>query len=310
MKKIPCKIFAPASVANVAVGYDILGFPIHGLGDEIIIKAGKVKGLTLSTIHGNRRLSKDITKNVAGYCAQLVLEHLGLSNEPIEIELFKNMPIGTGLGSSAASCVAGAYAVNEYFDRPLKEKDLLPFVTRGEELADGSYHADNVAPSLLGGIILIRDNATLDILRLPNLLRLKAVVVYPHVQVLTKDSRSILNESLSLENHITQSGNLAAFVAALYRSDLELIRRSLQDVLIEPQRAKLIPLFYQAKSIALSENALGFSISGAGPSMFALCQNSFIAENIGDKLKELYHNKGIESTIYISDINQEGAIRY
>lgn len=310
MKRIPCKVFAPASVANVAVGYDILGFAIEGLGDEIIFRAGTKPGLVLKSIRGNKKLSKDINLNCAAFSAQQLLLSLGLEEEPIEMDLFKNMRIGTGLGSSAASSVAGAFGINEYLGRPYDRKKVLHFATLGEKLADGSYHADNTGPSLYGGITLIRDNKSLDIIRLPAIHGIKVIVVYPHVQVLTKDSRDILSETLPLEKHIEQSGNLGGFVAALYRSDLELLKRSLQDVIIEPQRAQLIPSFSELKDAALSAGAYGFSISGAGPSMFAICPNSFIAENIQSAAEQIYTDINIEIDCYISDINLQGAKKY
>ena len=264
MKKIPCKVFAPATVANVAVGYDVLGFAINELGDEIVVRKGTKKGLVIKSIFGKKSLSKDITKNVAGYTAFKFMQHLGIEDEPIEIDLYKKMPVGTGMGSSAASSVAGVVAINEYLGNPVQDRELLQFATMGEQLADGSYHADNVAPSLLGGFILIRDNPSLDIVRLPSINGLRAVVIYPHVKILTKDSRDILSSEVSLEKHVLQSGNLAAFVAAMYTSNLEVLRRCLTDLIIEPQRAHLMPHFYKMKELAMNENALGFSICGAG----------------------------------------------
>ena len=310
MKKVPCKCFAPATVANVAVGYDVLGFAIEDLGDEIIIREGSEKGLVIKSIYGNKKLSKDITKNVAGYSAFKLMQHLGIEDMPIEIDLYKKMPIGTGLGSSAASAVVGAFAVNAYLDWPADNKEVLRCATLGEELADGSFHADNVAPSLYGGFVLIRDNPSLDIVGLPTIPGLKVVVIYPHVQVLTKDSRDILSDTVSLKNHVAQSGNIAAFIAAMYKSDLDLLGRSLQDLVIEPQRAQLIPHFYAMKELALSAGALGFSISGAGPSMFALCANSVIADKIEEQATKLYMDQSIEVTIYNSKINLTGAKKY
>jgi len=310
MKKIPCKCFAPASVANVAVGYDVLGFALEDLGDEIIIREGTEKGLKLKTVFGNKSLSKEVSKNVAAFSAFKLMQHLGIEDMPIEIDLYKNMPIGTGLGSSASSAVVGAFAINAYLGWPCTKKEVLRCSTMGEQLADGSFHADNVAPSLYGGFVLIRDNESLDIVGLPTIPGLKAVVIYPHVQVLTKDSRDVLSAEVPLTKHVQQAGNLAAFVAAMYKSDLELLKRSLQDVIIEPQRAQLIPHFYDMKTLALTEGALGFSISGAGPSMFALCANSVIADNIEEKAKQLYADKGIGLTVYNSNINLEGAKKY
>ena len=310
MKKIACKCFAPATVANVAVGYDILGFAIDDLGDELIVREGTNPGLKISAVRGMKSLPKDIMKNTAGFAAYKLMEHLDIIDMPIEIELIKNMPVGTGLGSSAASAVVGAFAINEYLGKPASEKEVLRCATLAEELADGSFHADNVAPSLMGGIILIRDNPSLDVIRLPVIEGLRAVVIYPHIKILTKDSRSVLSDQISLESHITQSGNLAAFVSSLYRMDLDGLQRSLEDVVIEPQRAKLIPYFYDMKEAALHHGALGFSISGAGPSMFALCANSIIAENIVDSAKQLFADKGVEITTYNSLINLQGAKKY
>jgi len=303
------RVFAPASVANVAVGYDILGFPIEELGDEVIVRDGTKPGLIITKIINNKNLSKDISKNTAGYAAQKLLESLGLEEKPIEMDIYKNMQIGTGLGSSAASAVAGAYGINAYLDFPYTKAEVLQFATLGEVIADGSYHADNVAPSLLGGFILIRDNETLDWSKLHCPKGLLSVIIYPHVQVLTKDSRSILKENVSLQDHIKQSGNLASFVTGMFTSDFELIRRSLSDIIIEPQRAQLIPHFYEVKEMALRENVLGFSISGAGPSMFALCNNTLAAENVVDKARQIYADNGIKCTAFLSKINHEGAIK-
>jgi len=194
------------------------------------------------------------------------------------------MPFGSGLGSSAASAVAGVMAINELLKRPLQKREMLPFAVLGEQIADGAYHADNVAPSLLGGMIFIRDNATLDVHRLPLMKGLQATVIYPHIEILTKDARDVLSKDIELKQHIEQNGNLGGLIVGLYNSDLDLIRRSLQDAIIEPQRAQLIPGFYQVKEAALNAGALGCSISGAGPSIFALSSNTLIAENIGNDM--------------------------
>lgn len=304
------KVFAPASVANVAVGYDILGFAIEDVGDEMIVKKGKDKGLKIASIRGNKKLSKNPSENTAGYAALQLLKSLNLEEEPIEIELIKKMAIGTGLGSSAASAVVGAYGVNAYLNFPYTKSEILRFATEGEQIADGSFHADNVAPSLLGGFVLIRDNNTLDFTKIPCPKGLYCVIIHPCIEILTKDSRSILKQEVTLDQLITQTGNIAGFVAGMYRSDFELIKRSLTDVVIEPQRSKLIPHFDDLKEMALTEGALGFSISGAGPSMFALCNNSLVAENILEKSNKLYKNHSVEVNTFISQINLEGAFKY
>ena len=309
-KKAGVKVFAPASVANVAVGYDILGFPIENLGDEVIVREGTESGLKINKIIKNKNLSKEIEKNTAGFAAYKLLESLGLVKEPIEMDLIKNMSIGTGLGSSASSAVAGAYGVNAYLNFPYTKAEILRFATLGEQIADGSFHADNVGPSLLGGFIIIRDNEKLEWTKLACPIGLTCVIVHPKIEILTKDSRALLSPTITLEQSIKQSGNLGCFVAAMYKSDFNLMRLSLQDLIIEPQRAHLIPEFYKLKEMALHHDALGFSISGAGPSMFALCDNTFIAENILDGAKKIYSDVGIECNTMISSINHEGAKRF
>lgn len=304
------KVFAPASVANVACGFDVLGFALEKPGDEIIVRFSDKPGLRITTITGAKgKLPFEVEKNTAGFAAQRLLEHLGETERGIEMEIHKKMPFGSGLGSSAASAVAGVMAVNELLKRPLEKRELLHFAVLGEQLADGAYHADNVAPSLIGGMILIRNNACLDVHRLPLPKGIYASVLYPHVKILTKDARAVLSDQVSLSKCIEQSGNLAGLVVGLYNGDLDLISRSLQDVIIEPQRAQLIPHFYDVKEAAMNAGAMGCSISGAGPSIFALSANSLIAENVGLAMEKVMHDAKIPNELFVSPINQEGAIK-
>ena len=311
MSKPGIKVFAPASVANVAVGFDVLGFALEAPGDEIIVREGNSHGITITSIQGaSGKLPYDVMKNTAGFAAKRLLDFIGESDRPIEMEIHKKMPFGSGLGSSAASAVGGVFAVNEFLKTGLSKYDILKFAVDGEQIADGAYHADNVAPSLLGGMIMIRDNVTLDLKKLHIPIGLNAVVIYPHVEILTRESRGILKNEVDFKTVIRQQGNLGSFVAAMYTSDFGMIGRSLEDLLVEPQRAHLIPLFYDMKELAMKSGALGFSISGAGPSMFALCDNSGIAEEISEKAKILYMSKKMEVTTYLSKINHEGAVRF
>ena len=311
MAKPGIKIFAPASVANVAVGFDILGFALEKPGDEIIIREGSKPGLVITDIQGaGGKLPYDVMKNTAGFAAYRLLEHLGETDRPIEMEIHKKMPFGSGLGSSAASAAGGVFAVSEFLHTGLSKYELLRFAVEGEQIADGAFHADNVGPSLLGGMVLIRDNETLDIKKLHIPHGLYAAVIYPHVEVLTRESRGILTPEVSFKDVIRQQGNLGAFVAGMYTSDYGLISRSLQDLLVEPQRAHLIPHFYEMKEAALAAGALGFSISGAGPSMFALCDNSIKAESVIEAANKLYQSKKVSINTYLSKINHEGAIRF
>lgn len=308
MARASVKVWAPATVANVAVGYDILGFAINGPGDEVLLKRGTEKGLKIVEITGAKgKLPMDPIKNTAGFAALQLLKHLGATDEPLEMTIRKKMPFGSGLGSSAASAVGGVFAVNELLKTGLEKREILRFAVEGEQIADGAWHADNVAPALLGGMTLIRDNDSLDVHKLYVPKGLQAVVIYPHVEVLTKDSRNILSDSLKLEQHIQQAGNLGGFIIGMYNSDFDLIQRSLKDVIIEPQRASLVPCFYEMKEASLEHGALGFSISGAGPSMFALCNNSLVAEKIIESANRIYSNKKIRINTFHSDINNEGA---
>ena len=305
------KVFAPATVGNLGVGFDLLGFAIHGPGDEIIFKPGKKPGLTITKITGARgKLPTDPEKNTAGVAAMSVMKYYDAENEAIEIEIRKKMPMASGMGSSAASAVAGAFGVAKYLRLGLQKKELLKFAMEGEFIATQSYQADNVAPSLLGGMILTRDNTTYEFKKIHIPEGLIAVVIYPHIKILSKDARDILSPTVTLAQHTQQAGNLASLIAGLYTSDFELIKRSIDDVIIEPQRAKLIPHFYQIKEAALDLGALGFSISGAGPAMFALCDNTMIAGNIIEKANEIYGDNKIHITTYLSSVNHEGAFLY
>jgi homoserine kinase len=303
------KVFAPASVSNVCVGFDILGFAIHGPGDEILIHHGTEPGLKITEIRGAKStLPMSIHENTAGVAAQALLTHMGEESRPLEMIIHKKMPVGSGLGSSAASAAGGVFAVSEFLKTGMQKTELLPFAMQGETVADGAIHADNVAPALLGGMIIIRDNDLPDVKKLPVPKGLFASVIYPHVTVLTKESRAILQKHVPLDQVIRQQGNLAGFLCAMYTSDFVWLKRSLFDVIIEPQRAHLIPFFYELQELAMKEGALGFSISGAGPAMFALCDNSYIAEEINKKTKNFYASKKIVCDTWVSTINQEGAV--
>ena len=309
MKMPGLKVFAPATIGNLAVGFDILGLAIDGPGDEIVIKPTSESGVSISSITGDGgKLPRD-ARNTALFAAREVLKASGMSTGA-ELDIIKKMPFGSGMGSSAASAVAGALAMNEFLDRPFKREELLPFSIAGEQQADGALHADNVAPSLLGGIVLIRSLSPIEVVRLPVPRGLMVLLVHPQIQILTKESRAALSDQISLNAHVVQSAHLASFVSALYKSDFDLLSRSLNDFIVEPQRAKLIPRFYDMKQAAMDLGALGFSISGAGPSVFALCNNSLVAEKISERLIAILAEEKIEARSYISAVNQEGAFKY
>lgn len=301
------RVFAPATVANVACGYDVLGFAIEAPGDEVVARHSDEPGLRIVEITGDEgKLPREVSGNTAGVAAQDLLRHLGMLDRGIELEIHKKMPFGSGLGSSAASAVAGAYAVNKLIGEPLTKKQLLPFAMTGESSADGAWHADNVGPCLLGGIVFIRSNQELDIAQLPVPKDLWATVVHPDIEILTKVAREILPGEVPLENVTQQVGNLGGLLCGLIQEDYELISRSIHDVIAEPRRQKLIPDFYRAKRDAMAAGALGFSISGAGPSVFALCEGEQTARRVGAEIARVFSEVPLGNQVYVSQVNPRG----
>lgn len=302
------KVFAPATVGNIGIGFDILGLALDYPGDTVIASKSAGSGLRISDISGAEgKLPLDPEQNTAGVAALRLMEHLGVAKQGIELKIKKNMPIGSGMGSSAASAAAAAYAVSELLQTGMSKRDLLPFAIMGEQIASGSIQADNVAPSLMGGIILIRDNASLDVHRLPVPPGLHIALVHPQLQILTKSARAILKPDISLQQHVRQSANIAAFITGLFNADMSLLGRCLEDEIIEPQRAGLITGFYDVKAAALNAGALGCSISGAGPSVFALCANGGIAEKAGEAMQAGFAQHKVQSRVFCSEVNPVGA---
>lgn len=302
------KVFAPATVANVACGFDVLGFAVANPGDEVILKLKSKPGVEITSITGDEgRLSKDSEKNTVGVSINHFLNHIQ-SKQGVSIILNKKMPLGSGLGSSAASAVAGVFAVNELIGSPMKQEDLLPFAMEGERLACGSAHADNVAPSLLGGFVLIRSYQPLDVIKIPTPAGLYCTIIHPHVEVQTKDARDILRKNIPMTSAIVQWGNVGGLIAGLMMSDYGLIGRSMQDVIVEPVRAILIPGFNEVKEAALQAGAIGCGISGSGPSLFALSKSEATAILVGEMMKEKFNNIHIGSEVYVSQINNSGPV--
>ena len=289
------KAFAPATVANVACGFDVLGFAVESPGDEVVITLSDKPGIRFTKITGAEGLLPlDPDQNTVSLVIREYLKHLGKEDLGIEIELNKQMPLKSGLGSSAASSVVGVWAVNRLLDSPLTDLELLPFAMLGEKLAAGAAHADNVAPALL------------DVVQLPTPEKLYCTLIHPHIEVKTKDARGILRQKVELKQAVQQWGNLGGLVAGIMMSDYALIGRSLQDVIVEPVRSILIPGFHQAKQAAMDAGALGGSISGSGPSIFALSTDKETATKIGEAMKAVYDGINIQSEVYISKVNPTG----
>ncbi len=300
------KVFAPATVANVACGFDILGFAVDSPGDEVRVTLTDGEGVKITKIEGdNGKLSLDPSNNTAGVSVLEFLKKLN-SKQGVEIELYKKLPFGSGLGSSAASAVASVFALNELMQRPFTVEQLVPFTMESERIACGTAHADNVAPGLLGGFVLIRSYEPLDIVRIPCPENLYCALVHPHVEVKTEDARKILRRDIQLKDAIVQWGNIAGLIAGLMQSNFPLIGRSLTDVIVEPVRSMLIPAFDQAKEAAMNAGALGFSISGSGPTVFALSDSKEKADQICIAIAKVFADLKLNSDQYVSAINKTG----
>ena len=305
MKK-ELRVFAPATVANVACGFDIFGFALETPGDEVVVRLKQEPGVALSKITGDGgALSLDPEKNTAGVGVLRLLRYLE-SSQGVEIELHKKMPLGSGLGSSAASAAASLFAVNALLGSPLTSKELIPFAMEAERAACGSAHADNVAAALLGGFVLIRSYEPLDIVEIPLKADLYCCVLHPKIEIRTEMARQILKKEILLSQLVNQSGNAAGLIAGLMQGDLSLIGRCLEDVVVEPLRAKLIPGFYEIKSAAMAAGALGCSISGSGPSMFALTEGKSQAEKVGLAMMNACRSIGVDCDLYVSSVNKQG----
>jgi homoserine kinase len=295
-------------VANVAAGFDILGFAVREPGDEVTARLAGPPGVRIVSIEGdNGALPRDPCLNVAGVAASGVINSAQMA-VGIELEIRKRMPIGSGMGSSAASAVAAAVAVNELLGRPYTRAGLVPFCLEAERVACGAAHADNAAPALLGGFVLIRSCRPVDVVSISAPAELACAIVHPHVEIRTQDARKILRDRITMKDAVTQWGNTAGLIAGLLTGDYDLIARSLSDVVIEPVRSILIPGFHKVKEAALAAGALGCSISGSGPSIFALAKGVGTAGVVADAMAAVYRSVGLDHDIHVSDINRDGAI--
>ena len=299
-------VFAPASVANVSCGFDALGFCLETVGDVFYIKKTDEKGIRFKEIIG-QELPLDPKKNVAGVAAQALLNQYP-AKCGFEITLTKGIKPGSGIGSSSASAVGIVYAINELMGLGLSKKDLLPFALEGEMLASQAAHADNIAPALLGGFTLVRSLDPMDIASIPSPPELYAAVIHPHIELKTAEARKVLSKNVAFKDSIQQSANLGALVSGLYSADYNLISRSLEDLLVEPKRAPLIPHFEEIKQAALDAGALGAGISGSGPSVFALTQGKETAQKTANAMAHVMQATSIPFDAFVSAINSQGTL--
>ena len=294
-------VFAPNTVANVGCGYDVLGFALEGYGDEISIQKRSDSQLVITKIEG-AELPMDAATNVATVAVAAMLKELK-SDVGFDVSIKKAIHPGSGLGSSASSSAGAVFAANELLGRPFTRQQLVAFAMEGERSSSGAAHADNVAPCLLGGFTAVRSYEPLDVFNIPYPEELLAVITYPQVQMKTADAKRILKKQIDLKDAVTQWGNMAGLVSGLMSNDFDRIGRSLQDVIVEPVRAMLIPFYDQVKEVAMKNGALGFNISGS----FALTNSRETANAILAACEAVYKPHDIETICFISSINKEGA---
>ena len=298
------ELFSPASVANVSCGFDVLGFCLDHIGDIMQISKTKTTGITIGKVTG-QNLPKDPSKNVASVAGLALLKETP-SEFGFQIDIDKKIKPGSGIGSSAASAAGAVFGINELLGNPYTRKELIRFAMVGEAIASGAAHADNLAPVLLGGFTLVRSNVSLDVIKLPNPSQLVATIIHPKIELKTLHSRAILKATIPLDKAIEQWGNLGALISALYTDDYELLSRSLEDKIIEPYRAMLIPKFEETRQAALNAGALGSGISGSGPSIYALSKGRETAEKVGAAMESIYKSMNLDYQLYLSEINTKG----
>ncbi len=298
------KVFCPATIANISCGFDVLGVALDGVGDEMVIRKSQKKGITITKLEG-QDLPTATMENVAGVAGLAMLVKSEYSGG-FEIEIYKKIKAGSGIGSSAASSTGAVWAMNELLGKPFSNTELVEFAMEGERLASGVPHADNVAPALFGGFTLVRSYEPLDIVQIPSPSELYATVIHPQIEIKTSDSRKILKTNITLAEGIKQWGNVGGLVAGLFQEDYELIGRSLVDYIVEPIRSILIPGFDEVKTSAIKAGALGCGISGSGPSIFAFSKGEETAKKVAESMKKVYRKIGIDYDIHVSKINTKG----
>ncbi len=302
--------FAPASIGNVGVGFDMLGLAIADVGDRVLARRTDAPGVRVAEVRGldgeiHPYLSTEADQNTASIAARALLDAQDTAFG-VELKVHKGVPLQSGMGSSAASAVAAAVAVNALLDAPLATEALLPFALEGEKFASGGLHADNVAPSLLGGLVLCPQVLLPGIVRVPVPQGVSAVLLHPDLQVNTAQARRGLKKSCSMQDWIAQQGFLAGFIVACAQNDHELLARTLRDIVIEPQRKDNVPCFDAVKAAAGKAGAFGCSLSGSGPSIFALCADSQ-ARNLASAMEQACRAQGIACDSWVSPMTAPGA---
>lgn len=296
--------FAPATSANVAVGFDLLGYPIADLGDKVTLTRQDQQNITIDRI-SNDAIPLDSAKNSATVAIQAMCDDLNIVPQ-FRVEIEKGIPLSSGLGGSAASAVAAVVALNGFLTGPLTNRQLFKYALLGEAISSSDAHADNVAPCLFGGLTLINHSVPLNVVQLP-VPEVDVILIHPHIKVDTAYARDILPKEFPLKSHIIQSAHLAGFMVGLFNNDMELMSHHLHDVLIEPHRASLVKGFEQVKKIAMDHGAIGCSFSGSGPSVFAWIKPQDGAQVICEHMLAAFACEGVKTDHWLTSICPEGA---
>lgn len=299
------KIFSPATISNIGPGYDIFGLALKHIGDTIELSWRSDSKIVIAPVEGFPDLPLAPEKNIAGIVALLMLKDQGLT-KGLNISIQKNVMPGSGLGSSGSSAAGTAYALNELLDKPYNELEVVNFAMQGEAALAGKAHADNVAPAVMGGFTLVTGYNPLKVYSIPFPEDMYIAIVHPQVEVKTAEARKLLPSTISLDDHTTQGGNIAGMVAGMTSKNYDWIKQSMGDLIAEPNRAALIPAYSLAKNMALENGAIGCSISGSGPSIFAFTKEEATAKKITEAWQALYEQQAIISKTYTSRINGEG----
>ena len=298
------RVFAPATVANMGCGFDIMGMTLDGVGDVLSVEVVEGDGLEIDN-RSEVELPDDIEKNVITPAVRALMEAYG-EKRMVKVVVEKKISPGSGIGSSAASSAAAVYALNVALGRPFSDERLVEFAMEGEKLiSGGTPHADNVGPSLLGGVVLLRGYDPLDIVRLPVPDNFCCSVAHPAIMVSTRMAREVLPKDIPLRTAVKQWGNVAGLVAGLALKDVYLVGRAMQDVVVEPYRKQFIPGFDALREKVMAAGALAFNISGAGPSVFALSADMDVAARVGEIMRE--HFAEVGSDVYVCKVSNKGA---
>lgn len=299
--------FAPATIANLGVGFDILGLAIQGAGDRVIVEFHDSPEIVITNIEGDKgKLPREPEKNVVSVSARAFLDAIG-EKRGIKMSLIKGLPLASGLGSSAASAVVSVVALNKLLGEPCSREELLPYCLEGEALVSG-YHADNVAPSLLGGVTLIAGIRVQDIQALPVPHNLHLALVTPDVEVPTAQARAVLPQDVSLKTMIYQTGQVARVVDALHRGDIAVLADAMEsDKVVEAARAHLMPYLHEVRREAKRVGALCVVISGAGPTLCAICDSHEIALKITDAMEAVYTSFGMGCIVQATQVDKRGS---